>query len=79
MKFMSFKYGTGYMKDYDVILESTLYFSQHINYKNSQALELLGLIRFVTNNSFLDIHKILYVSLIKSNLSVLRPPRLTLH
>jgi hypothetical protein len=65
---MSFKFGTEHVKDFDVILESTLYFSRHINYKASEALEFLGFIRFITNNSSVDIGKDLYVSLIKSKL-----------
>jgi hypothetical protein len=55
-----------YVKDFDVILESKLYFWQYMNYKSSHTLELLVLIRFVTNNSSLDILKFLYISLIKS-------------
>jgi hypothetical protein len=68
MKLMSFKFGTEHVRDFDVILVSTLYFSEHINYKYFQALEFLGLIRFVTYNSLLDILKILYISLFKSKL-----------
>jgi hypothetical protein len=56
---MSFKFGTEYVEDFDVILESKLYFSQHINYKPAHGVELLGLICFVTNNSSLNILKIL--------------------
>jgi hypothetical protein len=65
IKLMSFKFGMENVKDFDVILESKLYFSQHINYKPSQALELIC---FVRNNSSFDVLKILHVSLIKSKL-----------
>jgi hypothetical protein len=63
MKLMSFKFGTEQVKNFNVVLESTLYFSQHINYKPSEALEFLGLIRFITNNFLLGIGKDLYVCL----------------
>jgi hypothetical protein len=63
---MSYEFGTEHAKNFDVLLESRLYFIQHINYKPSQAPEFLGLIHFVTNHFSLDILKILHVSLIKS-------------
>jgi hypothetical protein len=65
IKLMSLKFDIENVKHFDVILESKLYYSQHINSKLSQALELIGLIPSVTNNFSLDIHKILHVSLIK--------------
>jgi hypothetical protein len=68
IKLITFKFDTENVKDFNILLESALYFSQHINYKPSQVSELLGLIRFLTNNSSLDILKYLYDSLIKSKL-----------
>jgi hypothetical protein len=68
MKLMSFKFGTGYMNITMSYSRVHYILLKHINYKTSQALEILGLIRFITYNSFLDMHKILYVSYIKSKL-----------
>jgi hypothetical protein len=49
---------TDCVKFLGVMLESKLFFQQHVNYTPSQSLELLGLIRFITDKfSFLDNRK----------------------
>jgi hypothetical protein len=38
------------VKDFGVMLDSKLHFHCHVDYLHSQALKLLGLIRFITYN-----------------------------
>jgi hypothetical protein len=46
------------VEDLGVILGSKLCFYQHVSYKYSQLVKLIGLIRFITNNfSSLDSNK----------------------
>jgi hypothetical protein len=57
------------VKDLGVMLDSKLHFHRHVDYLHSQALKLLALIRFITNNfSSLDSLKVLYITLILSKL-----------
>jgi hypothetical protein len=51
------------------MLDSKLHFHRHLDYLRSQALKLLGLIRFITYN-FSSLHslKVLYITLIRSKL-----------
>jgi hypothetical protein len=57
------------VKDLGVMLDSKLHFHRHIDYLYSRALELLGLIRFITYNfSSLDCLQVLYTALVRSNL-----------
>jgi hypothetical protein len=47
------------IKDFGIMMDSKVHFYQNINYISSQALKLLGPIRFITNNfSSLDRHKV---------------------
>jgi hypothetical protein len=56
---------TDCLKYFGVMLDSKLDFYRHVYYLRTQALKLLGLIRFITYNfSSLDSLKILYISLV---------------
>jgi hypothetical protein len=60
---------TDCVKDLGVMLDSKLYFHRHIDNLYSRALKLLGLICFITYNfSSLDCLKVLYTTLVCSNL-----------
>jgi hypothetical protein len=60
---------TDYVIYFWVMLDSKLHFHPHVNYLHSQALRLLGLIRFITCNfSSLVSLKVLYITLIRSKL-----------
>jgi hypothetical protein len=53
---------TDCVKDLGVMLDDKLHFRRHVDCLYSQSLEMLGLIRFITNNfSSLDILKVLYI------------------
>jgi hypothetical protein len=57
------------MKDVGVMVDSKLYFHCHANFVYSQALRILGLIRFITYNfSSLGSLVFLYIALIRSKL-----------
>jgi hypothetical protein len=54
----------------DVMLDSTLHFHHHVDYLHSQALKLLGQIRFITCSfSCLDSPRVLYITLISWKLN----------
>jgi hypothetical protein len=60
---------TDCVKDLGVMLGIKLHFDRHVDYLHSQALKLLGLIRFITYNfSSLNSVKVSYISLIRSKL-----------
>jgi hypothetical protein len=55
------------IKDLGVMLDSKLYFHCHVDFVYSQALRILGLVRFITYNfSSLDSLVVLYIALIRS-------------
>jgi hypothetical protein len=57
------------MKDLGVMLDSKLHFHCYVDYVHSQALRILGLIRYITyKSSSLDSIIALYNALIKSRL-----------
>jgi hypothetical protein len=60
---------THVVRDLGVMLDSELNFHRHVDYLHSQALKLLGLIRFITYNfSSLNGLKALYITSIRSKL-----------
>jgi hypothetical protein len=60
---------TDFVKDLEVMLDSTLQFHRHVDYLYSRSLKVLELIRFITCNfSSLDRLKVLYIAIICSQL-----------
>jgi hypothetical protein len=57
------------VKDLSVLLDCKLYFQKHINYKFSQNLKMLGLIRYITSSlSTPDSLLVLYSTLVRSKI-----------
>jgi hypothetical protein len=55
------------VKELGVMLDSKLYFLRHFDYLHSQALKLLGLIRYITYSFSSPVSlKVLHVTLIRS-------------